>query len=372
MINNNIENDYLNLIRDIRQQGNDKSDRTGTGTFSVFGRQIRHDMSLGYPLLTTKKMAMKTMVTELVWFLKGDTKIKFLQDNKCRIWNGDLYKNYYNTVKDITIESLEVPFEDTHLYGTLTGTNGKGEFRPYSYEGFIDKIQTNDRFNDKWGDLGPIYGHQWRDFNGVDQIKGVIDQLKSNPDSRRLIVSAWNVSDLKDMVLPPCHNFFQFYTRELTYLERYDLWFKNNYETGMEHNPDNKPDFDDAYYTKTPERAISLMWNQRSVDVPLGLPFNISSYALLLEVVGKMVNMVPDELVGTLGDTHIYKNQIELTKTQLERPILDCPEIKLTNSIDWTNYTIDEVVEKMLEDLHGWYELVDYKCHDKINYPLSN
>jgi len=203
---NNIEHDYLKLLHDILNNGVKKQDRTGTGTISVFGRQIRHDMRLGFPLLTTKKMPFKTIVTELLWFLRGDTNIKFLVDNNCHIWNGDAYKNYCLSYKD----GHEF-YEDETVK------------RSYTQEEFINKIKTDDEFAKKWGELGPVYGAQWRNWNsseaefeglsGIDQIQNLINDLKTNPDSRRLMVNAWNVGELDQMVLPPCHYGFQVYTR---------------------------------------------------------------------------------------------------------------------------------------------------------------
>jgi thymidylate synthase len=308
---NNIDIQYQKLLQDILDNGIEKKDRTGTGTISVFGRQIRHKMSEGFPLLTTKKMAWKTMVTELLWFLRGDTNIKFLVENGCHIWDGDAYKNYHLLMIGNEPEKI------------------------LSLTDFIDKIKNDEKFANHWGDLGPIYGSQWRDwgsevefgqgesvlYGGVDQIANLINDLKTNPDSRRLMVNAWNVGELDQMVLPPCHYGFQVYTRELSLERRYNIWFNNNYETGMERlfDPNNLPDFDDPYYNPTPKRTISLMWNQRSVDTFLGLPFNIASYGLLLEIIAKVVNMVPDELIGNLGDVHLYSNHIEQAKEQIGR-----------------------------------------------------
>ena len=204
----NIEHDYLRLLKDILNNGKEKEDRTGTGTISVFGRQIRHKMNQGFPLLTTKKMYWKGIVTELLWFLRGDTNIKFLVDNDCHIWDGDVYKAYQSG------------FKEKHY---LKPTSTKEEF--------INRIKTDDEFAKKWGELGPIYGKQWRDWsrvtfndehrngfsNPIDQISNLIEQLKTNPDSRRLMVNAWNVGELYQMTLPPCHYGFQVYTRELTF-----------------------------------------------------------------------------------------------------------------------------------------------------------
>ena len=316
---NNIDKQYQLLLQDILDNGVEKKDRTGTGTISVFGRQIRHKMSEGFPLLTTKKMPWKSIVTELLWFLQGNTNIKWLVDNGCNIWNGDAYKNYCKSFENQSL--VEQYSFDTD---------------PMTQEMFINKIKTNDEFAKKWGELGPIYGKQWRKWElpnysvehveygldnnlYVDQIQNLINDLKTNPDSRRLMVNAWNVGELDQMVLPPCHYGFQVYTRELSYSERYKIWFGNNYETGMEYYEGNIPDFDNSYYTPTPKRAISLMWNQRSVDTFLGLPFNIASYGLLLEIIAKEVNMVPEELIGNLGDVHLYSNHIEQAKEQIGR-----------------------------------------------------
>ena len=203
---NNIEHDYLKLLHDILINGTKKQDRTGTGTISVFGRQIRHDMRLGFPLLTTKKMPFKTITTELLWFLRGDTNIKFLVDNGCHIWDGDAFKNFMDTSEG-----------DPDLI--------------WNQEQFIEMIKTDDESAKQWGELGPIYGRQWRNWNaifdgGVDQIQNLIRDLKTNPDSRRLMVNAWNVGELDQMTLPPCHYGFQVYTRELSLEERYELMKK--------------------------------------------------------------------------------------------------------------------------------------------------
>jgi thymidylate synthase len=358
---NNIDKQYQDLLQDILDNGIEKKDRTGTGTISVFGRQIRHKMSEGFPLLTTKKMAWKTMVTELLWFLRGDTNIKFLVDNNCHIWDGDAYKRYVN--------SPEVKI-------------------PYSKEDFINKIKTDKEWEDKWGELGPIYGNQWRGWGeekqmdldtstvlrvengiekhpykefiskqGIDQIANLINDLKTNPDSRRLMVNAWNVGELDQMVLPPCHYGFQVYTRELTWEERFDIHKK--YIT------EDKLDLLFEFATNenldslgVPKRAISLMWNQRSCDFPLGIPMNISSYALLLMMIADEVNMVPDELIGNLGDCHIYLNQIDGVKEQITREPYPLPTVHVRDGIFCSS--VDDVI------------LENYQSHLKIHFPLSN
>jgi thymidylate synthase len=219
------------------------------------------------------------------------------------------------------------------------------------------------------------FGSLW-----YDQIQRLIHQLKTEPDSRRLMVSTWNVAELDQMILPPCHYGFQVYTSELSDEQRYNIWFNNNYETGMERffNPNELPDFDNPYYTATPKRSISLMWNQRSVDTLLGLPFNIASYGLLLEIIAKEVNMVPDELIGNLGDTHLYLNHIEQAKEQIGRTPYKLPTIKITER----NWYMHEAVKKHLgektfdEKIKSYrpdcFELIGYESHPKIKAPLSN
>ena len=355
---NKIEKDYLDLLQDILTNGVAKSDRTGTGTISVFGRQIRHKMSDGFPLLTTKKMAWKSIVTELLWFLRGDTNIKYLVDNGCHIWDGDAYKAYVN--------SPEVKI-------------------PYSKEDFINKIKTNKEWEEKWGELGPIYGKQWRKWSAddkyfaelkkpIDQIANLINDLKTNPDSRRLMVNAWNVGELDQMVLPPCHYGFQVYTRELTDDEQ-----RARCHPSTPNAWDDLKEFakltgnnveDAAKAANIPTRAISLMWNQRSVDTFLGLPFNIASYALLLEIIAKEVNMIPDELIGNLGDVHLYSNHIEQAKEQINRTPYELPKL-IIDKFDETNHYIgdmDDISEYNIEQ----FKLENYQSHPSIKAPLSN
>jgi thymidylate synthase len=355
---NNLDKQYQALLKDILSYGVEKNDRTGTGTKSIFGYMIHHNMKDGFPLLTTKKVPFKTMATELMWFLMGDTNIKFLVDNGCHIWDGDAYKNYCTAYKD----GHEF-YEDEQVK------------RSYTQEEFINKIKTDDEFAKKWGELGSIYGRQWRNWNaifdgGVDQIQNLINDLKNNPDSRRLMVNAWNVGELDQMVLPPCHYGFQVYTRELSLEERYNIWFNNNYETGMEKyfDPNNLPDFDNSYYMPTPTRAISLSWNQRSVDVFLGLPFNIASYGLLLEMIAREVNMVPEHLIGHLGDTHLYLNHLEQAQQQLERIPRDLPVMKMSSGHNFRAALKGNADEIDLDD----FMLVGYNPHPTIKAPLSN
>jgi len=313
-----LDEKYQDILLDILHNGVEKEDRTGTGTLSVFGKQFRHNMADGFPLLTTKKMAWKVMVTELLWFLRGDTNIKWLVENKCNIWNGDAYKKY----ADIECN----PPHDHSL--------SKNEF--------IDKIKTDDDFANMWGELGPVYGKQWRDWDGrqkrdgsydmsLDQIANLIFQLKRNPDSRRLMVSAWNVGELSEMTLPPCHYGFQCYVREGKYL--------------------------------------SLMWNQRSVDTFLGLPFNIASYGLLLEILAKEVGMIPDQLIGNFGDVHLYSNHIEQAREQLTRVPFKLSTLVINDEF-WNPDTsfLSQIDHIQPDDFY----IKKYESHARIKAPLSN
>jgi thymidylate synthase len=365
---NNLDSRYQALLEDILQWGVEKKDRTGTGTISVFGRQIRHKMSEGFPLLTTKKMHWNSVVTELLWFLRGETNIKFLLDYDCHIWDGDAYKNY-KTKTEIMVGH--------GFHGTLL-----------SQEEFIGKIKTDNDFAKTWGELGPIYGKQWRSWksfdtswdyqedwltSGVDQIQTLINDLKTNPDSRRLMVSAWNVGELGQMVLPPCHYGFQVYTRELSESERFN-WYGNKIDSHMHHDHI----VQEMNQENVPTRSISLMWNQRSVDTFLGLPFNIASYGLLLEIIAKEVNMVPDELIGNLGDVHLYSNHIDQAKEQIGRTPYELPTVKITER-NWYMHekvkehlgekTLDEKLKSYRPDC---FELIGYESHPKIKAPLSN
>ena len=376
---NTLDKKYQDLLEDILDNGVEKQDRTGTGTISVFSRQIRHNMRQGFPLLTTKKMAWNVMVPELLWFLRGDTNIKFLLDYNCHIWTGDAYKRYAEAHKKewsdkMTSEQLEKSYPDVKEFENL--------------------IKTVPEFAKVWGDLGPIYGKQWRQWQGwmaykkvddtdgfgslwYDQILRLVHSLKTNPDSRRLMVSAWNVAELDQMVLPPCHYGFQVYTRELSIEERLDLASKKykvfdpfDFHVG-DHN-----EIDELY--PVPKRAISLMWNQRSVDTFLGLPFNIASYGLLLEMLADEMDMVADELIGNLGDVHLYSNHIEQAKEQIEREPYDLPTVKITERNWYMHAAVKEHLgEKSLDEILKSYrpdcfELIGYESHPKIKAPLSN
>ena len=304
---NKLDTQYKELLDTILQHGVSKDDRTGTGTKSIFGYTIRHNMKDGFPLLTTKRVAFNTLVTELKWFLQGRTDIEYLRKNNCKIWDGDYNKS-----------------------GRADGT------------------------------LGPIYGKQWRDWGGIDQIETLIETLKTNPDSRRLMVNAWNVSELSDMVLPPCHYGFQCYTTEMSFKERIEYWTSSlgkSLSYGKRFDDDS-----DLDKLNVPKRKLSLMWSQRSVDTFLGLPFNIASYGLLLSLLSKEVNMMPDQLVGSLGDVHIYNNHMEQVKEQLRRESYDLPTLDL----DCMGCEFD-----ILDGEFGT-QLTGYKHHPSIKGKLSN
>ena len=290
---NKLDEQYRGLLAEVLHNGVEKEDRTGTSTLSRFGMSIRHDMSKGFPILTTKKVAWKTIVTELKWFLRGDTNIKYLVDNNCNIWNGDAYKKYCK---------LQVPHDHFE-----------------TQEEFIELIKTNNEFAKKWGELGPIYGKQWRDVNGIDQLENLIVGLINNPNGRRHIVDSWNPEQLNLMTLPPCHYSFQCYVAD---------------------------------------GKLSLMWNQRSADLFLGVPFNISSYGLLLHLLCKETGYEPGHLIGSFGDIHLYKNHIEQAKEQISRDGFDLPELEL------------EYYDIYTGDFEA--SLKNYQSHPAIKAPLSN
>jgi thymidylate synthase len=383
---NNIEHDYLKLLHDVLKNGVEKADRTGTGTKSVFGRQIRHNMSLGFPLLTTKKMPFKTIVTELLWFLRGDTNIKYLVDNSCHIWDGDAYKNYLSKI-EAHANSMILPEGLSEFQNEMDKVSAQMKSSALSKEEFINKIKTDDKFAKKWGELGPIYGKQWREWDATpygwdvkeygkgewfsdeyktDQIKNLINNIKTNPDSRRLMVNAWNVGELDQMVLPPCHYGFQVYTRELSLEERWEQYLKSGLNIEINGTPLELKHMGTPFYPKSlPQRAISLMWNQRSADMFLGLPFNIASYGLLLEIIAKAVNMIPDELVGNIGDAHLYLNHTEQAKEQMHRELYPLPKLMFKDHLK----DFDNIIDVLrIND----FILDGYQSHPTIKAPLSN
>lgn len=266
---------YQKLIQHILDQGAPKDDRTHTGILSTFGYQMRFDLSQGFPLLTTKKVHLKSIIHELLWFVKGDTSLRYLAQNQVRIWNEWPYETFKKSA-------------DYH-----------GE----TMAEYIERIKTDDAFCKAYGDLGPVYGKQWRDFNGYDQLMTVIDTIKTHPESRRLIVSAWNPPQIKDMALPPCHVLFQFYVEG---------------------------------------DRLSLQLYQRSADVFLGVPFNIASYALLLMMVAEVTGLKPYEFVHTLGDAHIYTNHMDQVKLQLTRTPRPLPTMTLRHRDNIADFVYED------------------------------
>lgn len=363
---NDVDEQYLNLLKRIINDGEKKDTRAGT-TYSIFGTQMRFNLRKGLPMLTTKKMFSKGVIHELLWFIRGETNIKYLVNNGVHIWDDDAYRFYKETMEKLFVKN----FNSTKYYLYVNG-----EYDPC--EGILSKEEFLRGVKEDWnvlvgnvsdpietrfytfGDLGPVYGRQWTNWNGHNQIHEVINTLKTNPDDRRMIISAWNVGELKDMALPPCHYSCQFYTSRMSHEERV-AWAKEN----LEMNPMCYfLDFDDEDLDKhnVPKRRLSCLWNQRSVDGCLGLPFNIMSYALLTFMIAQCVNMAPGELIFNGGDTHIYDGHIEGAKKQLERNphrfslprLLLNPEIK---NID--EFTYDDI------------KIAGYKSYPAIKFPLS-
>ncbi|NLC41390.1 MAG: thymidylate synthase [Erysipelothrix sp.] len=280
---------YLDLCQYVLANGQPKSDRTGVGTLSTFGYQMRFDLSEGFPLLTTKKVYVRAIIHELLWFIKGETNIRPLVLNNVRIWNEWPYRDYSQS----------------------------SSFQGESLEEFIEKIKNDEEFARQHGDLGPVYGKQWRNFSGVDQLQELIQQIKENPMSRRLILSAWNPAEIDKMALPPCHMFMQFYVSQ--------------------------------------DGKLSCQLYQRSADIFLGVPFNIASYALLTYLIADVTGLEVGEFVHTLGDAHIYNNHQDQIKLQLTREPYPLPKLKLLNSYE-------NIEDYKFEDI----EIVDYQSHPAI------
>jgi thymidylate synthase len=301
---------YLDLLEDIKTNGVKKADRTGTGTISVFGRQLRFDLDEGFPAVTTKKLFMRGIIHELIWFLAGSTNIKYLVDNDVHIWDEWPYRHY------LMSQGKEVP------------ASSSDEWKAGIKE-FTEQIKADDKFAAKWGELGPVYGYQWRswptpDGKHIDQIKNVIEQIKANPDSRRHLVSAWNVADIDEMAkagIPPCHLLFQFYVAD---------------------------------------GKLSCQMYQRSADTFLGVPFNIASYALLTMMVAQVTGLKLGDFVHTFGDTHLYVNHMEQVDLQLSREPKPLPRMKI-------NPKVKNIDDFKFED----FELVGYESHPAIWAPIA-
>lgn len=335
-----IDETYHALLRDILENGVKKSDRTGTGTTSVFGRTIRHHMRKdGFPLLTTKKMFTKGILYELFWFMKADTNIGYLVDNGVHIWDGDAYRAFKNSHR-----AEHYPEIDT-------------------VEKFGERVKTDLNFRLDFGNLGRVYGAQWRKWNdgkgGLDQISKLIETLKTKPDDRRMMVTSWNPAEVENVVLPPCHYGFQLWTRELSVEERAKLAIPHGWKV-HDLAPISHSEFDAM---NIPKREVSLMWQQRSVDTFLGLPFNIASYGFLLEMIAHVVNMVPGELVGNLGDTHLYSNHMGAVSEQLSND---------TKKHKSPTVVINDNVDSIDNFKFGDISLNNYVCYNTITAKLSN
>lgn len=347
---NNTDKQYKSLIKEILKKGHKKSDRTGTGTISLFDTNMKFDLSEGFPLLTSKKMFVSGIIHELLWFLGnhmkdeqyskyGITNIKYLVDNNVYIWIGDAYKKYNNWKSSCSCSQCR-----NHV--------------SFSKEEFIDKLKGSDfDFINKHGDLGKVYGYQWTKWNGrINQVQNLLNDLKSDPDSRRLLVSAWRPDELNEMTLPPCHLLWQCYTRELSEDERVSEWCSSHkkdisYGEDMTHEKLNMLNF--------PKRKISLKWTQRSVDSFLGLPYNIASYAILLYLIANELNMIPETLSFSGGDTHIYLNHVDQCKEQLDRETFSLPNIEINKKSIW---------DIKAEDI----KIINYKSSPVLRGELSN
>lgn len=297
---------YLDLMRRIRDQGVKKEDRTGTGTLSIFGHQMRFDLSEGFPLVTTKKVHLKSILHELLWFIRGDTNIRYLVENGVGIWNDWPYQNW-----------LRQSGQDQAL------PMYSDQWRAGMKE-FVERVKTDQEFANEYGDLGPVYGKQWRNFGGVDQLAQLMDDIRQNPDSRRLIVSAWNPPDLPVMVksgLPPCHSLFQFYVAE---------------------------------------GRLSCQLYQRSADVFLGVPFNIASYAALTMMIAQVAGLALGDFVHTFGDAHLYLNHMDQVEEQLSRSSFDLPHL-----------SINPEVNSLFNFVYSDFDLQNYRSHGAISAPVA-
>ena len=297
---------YLDLLKLVKETGIKKEDRTGTGTISIFGHQMRFNLQDGFPLMTTKKVNLDSIIHELLWFIRGDTNIRYLVQNGVNIWNDWPFQSWLN----------ETGQADKYV---MHSKEWKEMMKT-----FVENIIRDEDFASQYGDLGPVYGKQWRDFEGVDQLEQVIEDIKNSPDSRRLIVSAWNPKDIPVMIksgLPPCHTLFQFYVSN---------------------------------------GRLSCQLYQRSADVFLGVPYNISSYALLTLMIAKVTGLEPGEFVHSFGDTHIYLNHLEQVEEQLSREPHSLPQLKIKNNRS-------SLFEFKIND----FELTEYDPHPFISAPIA-
>lgn len=354
-----IDIKYLELLEKILTEGHIKGGRNGE-TRSIFSAQIEHDMKDGFPLITTKKMAWHQVRTEFLWMVMGNTNIRWLLENNNKIWVGDAYKAYKKHCNQMTDDVDE----------SILKLGDGGVLRTLTREEFIHKIKTDTLFAIEFGELGPIYGQQYRASGWnrppIDQLQRSLDLLRDNPESRKNVVSAWIPEDLGAMTLEPCHYAFKFYTRPLPQEERLDILDERSPADKRTVNIGN---VDPLELNNIPEYALSLKWNQRSVDVPLGLPFNIAFYGTMLEVYSRLANMVPEKLIGNLSDVHIYNNQMDGAYQQLDRTPINCqPKLVFPETVEFGNSIDDFVGSVKPED----FQIEGYESHGKIKFPLSN
>lgn len=438
---NNVDKQYQDLLIDIIENGNDRGDRTGTGTRSTFGQVLKINMQDGFPLLTSKKMATSQVVNELLWLMSGSTNIKSMVEVGNNIWVGDAYKKYLKWEEQAYADEID----KLSCNGLFTV---EVDFQILTRKQFINNIIGNDAFAKLHGELGPIYGKQWRNveqqtsshleaynkyllsfdkdyFVGqncnvhelfenrpysfeyfyklitseedvimyhenvqytfkevygntrrIDQLQDAIDKIITNPEDRRIMVNSWNVSEIHKMTLPPCHYSFQLYVEEITNEELLMLLDSRNLlDEYSYYFADNKSAFYDTVKMNEwfrshniPTKKVSLAWNQRSIDTALGLPFNIASYATLLEIICAMTGTISNQLIGFLGDTHLYSNHLEDAKIQSSRPTFELCKIKLPEAFSKSSNLDDVISYENFEQI----EFINYQSSEKIAYELSN
>ena len=366
-ITNTLDDKYKALVEDIIANGIKSGDRTGTGTKKLFGRMIRHSMTEGFPLLTTKKVFWKGILHELVWFLTDCTNIKYLVDNKVYIWVGDCYKRYLKYVNETPdLDVFRPNILGMDLDPSEPTEKGIYQIRPFTQKEFIEQIKTNQEFANEFGALGKVYGSEWTNWEEhINQIQEVMETLVTNPDSRRMLVTAWNPTNVRKALLPSCHYAFQVVTRELLAVERAEL---DRHPHGIDTwqvegltEDELKPYHEEWDKYGVPKRAISLMFNMRSVDVALGLPFDIASYGFLLSMMADCVNMIPEEVICCLADTHLYLDQIEPIGKQLSNAPYNLPKLKF-------NRKVKNIFDYKIDD----FSIENYVSHEKVEIPLSN
>ena len=372
---------YHKLLREISTNGTLKeAARPGMpGTIALFGIQERFDLSKSFPLVTTKKLSFRNILTELMWFMKGDTNINYLIENKCNIWVDDTYRGYLNKIdKDVV------------------------KIEPLSKEEFIQKLLLDEDFSDEYGDLGPTYGYQWRSFGGdTDQLAKVIRSLKNAPAGRRHIITAWDPNVVDSLILPPCHPFIQFDATKLTVEERVEIYSKGPglrrmlgqdfygedfFDESTEDLPEpirteySQEDIDYLNLQNVPQYKLSCQFYMRSVDMFLGAPYNIASYAFLTSIIAKIVGMVPGQLVFTAGDAHIYENHIVETQQILERDTeaFAPPQLALSGVFDEVEsfykdgeFELDRFLKELDEDLYRYVRIINYNAYPAIKAELS-